>query len=71
MTHYAVIWSFGNYYESRKPDAAHTALVVIYGGLTMVGFAYLVMMFYDIPVRKFLRPEAQPLLPLETTRRQL
>ena len=71
MTHYAVIWSFGNYYDSRKPDAAHLALVVPCGVLTLVGFAYLVMMFYDIPVRRSLRREAQPSLTLETRSRQL
>ncbi|WP_263356102.1 acyltransferase family protein [Acidicapsa ligni] len=54
MTHYAVIWIFGNYYSTYKPDSAHLALVVTSGVLGMVGFAYLVMVLYDIPVRKYL-----------------
>jgi peptidoglycan/LPS O-acetylase OafA/YrhL len=54
MTHYAVIWIFGNYYSTYKPHTARLALVVTIGVLTMVGFAYLVMVLYDIPVRKYL-----------------
>ena len=60
MTHYAVIWSFGSYYRSYKPDAAHLALVVTSGVLIMVSFAYLVMMFYDIPVRRYLAAKTLP-----------
>ena len=59
MTHYAVIWSFGNYYNSHKPDTAHLALVVSSGVLLMVALAYLVMVFYDFPIRRSLRSEAQ------------
>lgn len=55
MTHYAVIWSFGEFYERYKPDMAHTALYVIGGVLILTAFAYLVMVFYDLPVRAFLR----------------
>jgi peptidoglycan/LPS O-acetylase OafA/YrhL len=54
MTHYAVLWMFGNYYISHKPDTKELALVVISGIILLVGFAYLVMMLYDIPVRKYL-----------------
>ena len=60
MTHYSVIWIFADYYASHKPDAAHLALVVSSGVLIMVGFAYLVMVFYDIPIRSFLRSRARP-----------
>ena len=59
MTHYAVIWAFGNYYYSQKPDAAHLALVVISGVLILVGFAYLVMTYYDIPIRRWLGSKAR------------
>lgn len=55
MTHYAVIWSFGKYYERLKPDAVHLTVVVIGGVLLLTGFAYLVMIFYDLPVRAFPR----------------
>ena len=54
MTHYSVIWVFGNYYTTYKPDRFHFTLVVTSGVLVMVGVAYLVMIFYDIPIRGFL-----------------
>ncbi len=54
MTHYAVIWIFGNYFRTYKPGTARLALIVISGVLVLVGFAYLVMVLYDTPVRKFL-----------------
>ena len=54
MTHYVVIWMFGNYYAAHKPGMGQLAVIVISGVLLLVGFAYLVMVFYDIPVRKYL-----------------
>jgi peptidoglycan/LPS O-acetylase OafA/YrhL len=60
MTHYAVIWAFGNYYGSQKPDTTHLAIVVTSGVLIMVGFAYLVMVLYDMPIRSFLSSKPQP-----------
>lgn len=54
MTHYAVLWMFGNYYASHKPDTMQVALIIIAGLILLVGTAYLVMIFYDIPVRKYL-----------------
>jgi peptidoglycan/LPS O-acetylase OafA/YrhL len=54
MTHYAVIWMFLNYYTKHKPDTGQLAIIVITGLVLLVGFAYLVMVVYDIPVRKYL-----------------
>lgn len=54
MTHYSVIWIFGSYYGMYKPSNTRLALIVMTGVVTMVVFAYLVMLFYDIPVRKYL-----------------
>lgn len=59
MTHYAVIWSFANYYRSHKPDTAHLTLVVSGGVLVTVLFAYGTMVFYDTPVRSSLRWKAR------------
>jgi peptidoglycan/LPS O-acetylase OafA/YrhL len=58
MTHYSVIWIFGNYYATHKPDAAHLALIVTTGVLSMTGVAWLVMTLYDTPVRRLLRSKA-------------
>lgn len=54
MTHYAVLWMFGNYYTTHKPDTTHLTLIIIAGLILLVGAAYLIMVFYDIPVRKYL-----------------
>ncbi|MGY4538089.1 peptidoglycan/LPS O-acetylase OafA/YrhL [Mucilaginibacter sp. UYNi724] len=54
MTHYAAIWAFGNYYAANKPAAGQLAVIIIVGMIVSVAFAYLVMVFYDTPVRKYL-----------------
>jgi len=54
MTHYAVLWMFGNYYTSQKPGTMQLAFIVALGVVLLVGFAYLVMVLYDIPLRKYL-----------------
>ncbi len=54
MTHYAVLWMFGSYYTSHKPATAQLAIIIITALILLVGFAYLVMVVYDIPVRKYL-----------------
>lgn len=53
MTHYAVLWAFGNYYISHKPDSMQLALIIGFSVILLVAFAYLVMLFYDIPLRKY------------------
>lgn len=59
MTHYAAIWMFGNYYTSNKPGAAELLLIVSIGIVLLVGIAYLVMVVYDIPVRRYLSSKRQ------------
>lgn len=54
MTHYAAIWMFGNYYTSTKPGTSELTLIVITGTLLLVGVAYVVMVLYDIPLRRYL-----------------
>lgn len=54
MTHYAVLWMFGNYYISHKPGTGQLALIVVISLILLVGFAWLVMIIYDTPVRKYL-----------------
>ena len=55
MTHYFVIWIFGGYYTLYHPDRVTLTLIVVAGALLLVGFAYLVMVFYDIPLRNYLQ----------------
>jgi peptidoglycan/LPS O-acetylase OafA/YrhL len=54
MTHYTVLWMFGNYYTSHKPGNMQLALIIMAGVAMLVGAAYIVMIVYDIPVRKYL-----------------
>lgn len=56
MTHYAVIWMFGNYYQKYHPGALRVVAVVTSGVVTMLGVAYVALRLYDAPLRKlFLR----------------
>ncbi|WP_454803662.1 acyltransferase family protein [Mucilaginibacter phyllosphaerae] len=54
ITHYAAIWAFANYYASHKPGEGQLALIIITSLFLLVGIAWLVMVIYDIPVRKYL-----------------
>ena len=55
MTHYSVIWIWGDFAAKRGLASAGLGLPVLLGTLTMVAFASLVMVFYDKPVRACLR----------------
>lgn len=54
MTHYAAIWIFGHYFTTYKPGTQQLAWIVITGTILLVGFSYLIMIIYDIPVRRYL-----------------
>ncbi len=59
MTHYAAIWLFGHYYTSHKPATGQLAIIIIAGVLFLIGIAYLAMVIYDVPVRKYLNKKRQ------------
>ena len=59
MTHYAAIWIFAHYYTNNKPGSAELSFVIIAGVIFLVAFAYLVMVFYDTPVRRYLNNKRQ------------
>ena len=54
MTHYAFLWMYGNYYLSHKPGTQQLTFIIIAGIILVIGASYLVMVIYDIPVRKYL-----------------
>ncbi len=54
MTHYATLWFFAEYYNTRHPGTLELSMVIGIGTLLLIGFAYLMMLFYDIPLRKYL-----------------
>ncbi len=62
MTHYAFIWVFGNYYSTHKPGTTQLFLIIATSMLLLVGMAYLVMVVYDIPVRKYLSSKRKQVL---------
>ncbi|AZI24764.1 acyltransferase [Pedobacter sp. G11] len=54
MTHYMAIWIFANYYNTYKPEGLKLALVISCGIIALVSLAYLTMILFDIPIRKYL-----------------
>lgn len=54
MTHYVVIWMFLNYYTKYKPGTLQLAGIISIATILLLLVAYVVMKFYDIPVRKYL-----------------
>jgi peptidoglycan/LPS O-acetylase OafA/YrhL len=54
MTHIPVIWMFGNYYNNQKVGTLQLFFIITAGTLLLFGLAYLVMIIYDIPIRKYL-----------------
>ena len=64
MTHYAAIWVFGNYYTINHPSTGELSIIIITGTILLVGFAYLVMVLYDIPIRRYLTTKSQQKLKL-------
>jgi len=59
MSHYAVMWMFGNYLALHKPGTAQVTFIIIAGLIILPAFAYLVMEFYDTPVRNYLNRKRQ------------
>jgi len=55
MTHYSVIWIWGDYAAKHKLLQSGLAPAVLIGVITMVAFGCVVMQFYDKPVRAWLR----------------
>jgi peptidoglycan/LPS O-acetylase OafA/YrhL len=55
MTHYSVIWIWGDFSIRHKLAERGMALYVTCGVVATVLFAYLVMIAYDKPVRAYLR----------------
>lgn len=55
MVHYPFIWIFFSYVEKYKPSMSEMTPVIIAGVILLIAFAYLVMIFIDIPVRNRLK----------------
>jgi peptidoglycan/LPS O-acetylase OafA/YrhL len=55
MVHYPFIWLFMSYVESKKPSIEEMITVMIFGVLFLIVFAYAVLVFVDVPVRRRLK----------------
>ena len=53
MTHYAVIWIFGHYVTINQPGVGQLTFIITSGVVVLLGIAWLAMVFYDLPVRKY------------------
>ncbi len=54
ITHYFVLWAFGNYYAQAQPSHQTLAWVIPSLIIGQIIIAYLAMKFYDLPIRKWL-----------------
>ncbi|MCO5236174.1 MAG: acyltransferase [Chitinophagaceae bacterium] len=54
MTHYAFLSIFGSYFLAYKPGTGTLTVVIIAGTFVTIFFAWVVMKFFDTPVRKYL-----------------
>jgi peptidoglycan/LPS O-acetylase OafA/YrhL len=55
MVHYPFIWIFMSYVEAKKPPLNEMVMVMIVGTLLIIGFAYIVLVCIDKPIRRWLR----------------
>lgn len=53
MSHYAIMWIYGNYFMLHNPDNKTLLWIIVLGTVGCVAFSWIVMKFYDIPVRKY------------------
>jgi peptidoglycan/LPS O-acetylase OafA/YrhL len=55
MTHYPFIWIFLTYVATVKPKMSVLEIVIPISVLLLIAFAYFVMVFIDVPLRKYLK----------------
>ena len=67
MIHYSVIWMFFNYYGLYKPGTGLLVGIIITGTLLLIGAAWLVMVFYDTPIRKWLSEKRKKQVQVSST----
>jgi peptidoglycan/LPS O-acetylase OafA/YrhL len=62
MTHYAVIWIFGHYFTTYKPGTGKLALIICIGTILLLVVAWVTMVVFDTPVRKYLTNRRRPVV---------
>lgn len=53
MTHYPFMWLFLSYVTVKQPSAAELWWVIPIAIISLIGFAYLITKFLDIPIRRY------------------
>lgn len=59
MTHYPFMWIFASYVVIEKPSVAELSWVIPVSVMALIGLAYLVTVFLDIPIRSYLTAKLQ------------
>lgn len=55
MVHYPFIWIFLSYVEETKPALSQMEIIIPIGVLLLIVLAYFIVVFLDIPLRKYLK----------------
>ena len=55
MVHYPFLWVFLSYLETHKPPMSQLQLLIPVLFVSLVGFAYLIMVYVDRPIRRYLK----------------
>jgi peptidoglycan/LPS O-acetylase OafA/YrhL len=55
MVHYPFLWIFHSYVLQSEPSVNEMIVITVIGVPLLVAFAYCIMAFVDIPVRKYLK----------------
>lgn len=55
MIHYPFLWLFFSYVEVKKPTISQMEIIIPIAAILLVGLAYFIMVYLDIPFRKYLK----------------
>jgi peptidoglycan/LPS O-acetylase OafA/YrhL len=55
MVHYPFIWLYMSYVESKKPTMNEMIFVMTIGVVLLIGLAFVVLKYIDVPIRKYLQ----------------
>lgn len=55
MIHYPFLWLFFSYVEVKKPDMSQMEIIIPIATVLLVGMAYFIMVYLDIPLRNYLK----------------
>lgn len=69
MVHYPFIWVFFSYLEKRKPGMGQMEVIIPIGVVLLTGFAYLIMVFADVPLRTYFRNSMKKSIPQQALRK--